>query len=173
MKWLPFLILAAAATILQTTVARTIAIHAVSPDLMFLLAVHYALLGPWPEAAIAAWVLGLLFDTQTSSPWPLGLYAFCYGGAAWAMIRVRQVVFRDHPAAQIVITLVFTFLVQLAAWVFVWWRSQKGVAWSEIGWQALFTAVYTAALAPYVHWGLGRLNRWTGLRPGQRGSAYR
>ena len=55
MKWLPFGILACITIICQTTFVPSMAIHHIWPDWMFVLDVHYALWGPWPEAAIAAW----------------------------------------------------------------------------------------------------------------------
>ena len=56
MKWISFAILAVLTSVLQTTlVAHTLAIGEIRPDWMFILAVHYALHGKWPDVAIAAW----------------------------------------------------------------------------------------------------------------------
>lgn len=166
MKWGPFVILTLIALVLQTTVVREAAIHGIFPDLLFVLAVHYALWGPWPDAAIGAWILGLVFGTQTLDP--LGLHALLYGAAAWCIIRVRQVVFREYAITQFLVTLVFALAIQLVVIVYRWRTNSDQMSWSDIWWPELFTALYTAALAPYLHWGLSRLSRWTGLRPAQK-----
>ena len=169
MKWPPFLILAVIALVCQTTVAPALAIHAIWPDWMFILAVYYALWAPWPEAAIAAWCLGLLFGTQTLDP--LGLHAFCYGAAAWGIVRVRQVVFREHAITQFAVTLLFAMGVQLAVATFRWWRNAHEPSWIEGLTPAFFTALYTAAVAPFLHWALLHTG-WTGLRTGKK-AGYR
>lgn len=160
MKWISFAILAGVAIVLQTAVTPFIEIQSIRPDLMFILAVHYALWGPWPEAAIAGWLLGLLADMQSLDR--IGIHAFCFGLAAWAILRIRQVVFRDHAATQIVITLIFTVLVQLIVELYRRWGT-TGPSTSLV-WPALLTGAYTAACTPYLHWALIRMSRWTGLR---------
>ncbi len=160
LRWLSFSILAAVTLVLQTAAIPRLEIQSVRPDLMFILAVHYALWGPWPDAAIAAWVLGLLTGLESLDQ--IGAHAFCFGLAAWAIIKVRQVVFRDHAVTQFLITFVFTVLVEVAVNLYRRW----GVPSVDGGvlWPAVLTAAYTAACAPYLHWLLIRLSRWTGLR---------
>ena len=130
MRWLPFFILAIATLACQCTVVQMMSVRHVWPDWLFVLAVHYALWGPWPDAAIAAWLLGLLMDVQSGGR--IGLHAFCFGAAAWVIVRVRQVVFRDHPVTQALITLALAFAVRLVVGVYdayraggevdsVWW----------------------------------------------------
>jgi rod shape-determining protein MreD len=171
MKWLSFAILAVLTVVLQTTVVQKMAIQSIWPDWMFVLAAYYALWGPWPEAAIAAWILGLLVDLQSLDR--IGLHAFTYGAAAWGIMRLRQVVFRDHPLTQITLTLAFTLGVQLVVGLYRQWGPGMEVSTTAWWWPALFTAVYTAACAPYLHWLLIRLNRWTGLRASRRRLAPR
>jgi rod shape-determining protein MreD len=160
MKWLPFTVLAVVALVCQTTIVQSMAIHSIWPDWMFVLAVHYALWGPWPDAAIAGWVLGLMVGVSSGDR--IGLHAFAFGAAAWAIIHIRHVLFRDHAITQLVVTLVFAFAVQLLVGGYRWWGAGSGA--TSIWWPAFFTAVYTAAWAPYLHWPLLRLARWTGLR---------
>lgn len=166
MKWVPFTILAIIAIVLQTSVVRYVEIQSIRPDLVLVLAVHYALWGPWPEAAIAGWLMGLLVDLQSSEPDRIGLHAFCFGGAAWLILRVRQVVFREHAVTQFLVTLASCLLIQVVVGLYHrWGRTVLGGGfWSPV----LLTALYTALLAPYVHWLLIRLGRWTGLRPTHR-----
>lgn len=170
MRWTVFAILAAITIVCQTTLVQmlftfNLTVGDIDPDWMFVLAVYYALWGPWPDAAIAAWILGLVMDL--SSLGRTGLLAFCYGAAAWAIIRARHVVFREHPLTQFLITLLFGLGVQLAVVLYDRWMVENGAvpgAWRA----ALLKAVYTAAFAPLLHWVLLRLSFLTGLRPARR-----
>ena len=171
MRWVPFAILSILTIVLQTTLVQKMAIQSIWPDWMFVLAVHYALWGPWPEAVIAAWILGLLVDLQSVDR--IGLHAFAYGAAAWAIMRLRLVVFRDHPLTQITLTLTFALGIQLTVGLYRRWGLGTEPSVTSLWWPALFTAVYTAACAPYLHWLLIRLDRWTGLRSSRRHLAPR
>jgi len=162
MKWAPFIILAVITIVCQTTVVPAfMTIHHIWPDLMFILVVHYALWGPWPDVAIAAWILGLTVDLYSLDR--IGLHAFCFGAAAWAILRVRQVLFRDHPMTHVAVTLVFAFGVRWMVGFYDWWCDSGGVSLGSVIWPAFFTALYTAACAPYLLLPLNRLGRWTGL----------
>lgn len=161
MKWFPFAILTVVAIVLQTSATTMIQIQSIRPDLMFLLAVFYAMWGPWPDAAIAAWVLGLVVDLESLDR--IGLHALCFGLAAFAIIKIRQVVFRDHAITQLLVTLVFTVLIHIVFGLYNRWGASSQE--ESIVWPALMTGIYTAALAPYLHWLLMRMGRWTGLRP--------
>lgn len=167
MKWRPFIILAVLTLICQTTIVPVMAIYSVWPNWMFILAVHYALWGPWPDAAIGAWVLGFGVDLQTvGAAGHIGLYAFLFGGTAWAIIRIRKIFFRDHALTQVLVTGVFALVVELAVEIYRQWGSEASKASFFL--PALFTALYTAAWAPYLHWLLARLRRWTGLNPASK-----
>ena len=160
MRWFSFAILAVIALVLQTTVVPRMEIQLIRPDLVFILAVHYALWGPWPDAAIAAWILGFIASLQSADP--VGIQAFAFGLAAWCILRIRQVLFRDHAMTQLLLTLCFMFAIQLIIGLYRRWA----MAPAEGGfvWPALMTAVYTGACAPYLHWVLIRLSWLTGLR---------
>jgi len=162
MKWLPFGILACITIICQTTFVRGMAINRICADWMFILAVHYALWGPRSDAAIAAWLLGLMVDLSSLDR--VGLHAFCFGAAALAIIYVRQAVFRDHPLTHVAVTLVFAFAVRLMVAFYDWWSGPVPGSMGGVFWPAFFTALYTAAWAPYLHWPLIRMGRWTGLK---------
>lgn len=174
MKWVPFAILAVVTIVLQTTIVNhTLVLGEVCPDWMFILAVHYALHGPWPNAAIAAWILGLLVDLQTTDPTgtgTIGLFAFSYGLAACVIVRVRRALFRDHFVTHIAVTFVMTFCVQFLVQLYFVWRppTQAAAQLSSAFVLALLTAAYTAFCAPYLHWGLLKLRRWMGLVPKEK-----
>ncbi len=170
MKWTVFAILAVVFLVLQTTLGSAIAIQSIRPNWVFVLVVFYALWGPWPDAAIAAWLLGLGVDllSTASGGGRIGLYAFCFGAAAWAMMQIRAAFFREHAVTQFVMTAVFAMLVEFLVEVFRWWTLRGAPMDRHIGGVAFFTALYTAAWAPYLHWMLLRLHRWTGLKPAHR-----
>ncbi len=169
MKWVPFIILGVITLVCQTTISGIIAIHSIWPNWLFVLAVHYALWGPWPEAAIGAWLLGLAVDLQTLAGFgSMGVYAFLFGGAAWAIIRIRSALVREHALTQFLVTLVFAWAIELLSELHRQWRTPAEMLSVAVWWPAFFTALYTAACAPYLHWLLIRLGRWTGLRPARR-----
>jgi len=171
MKWLPFAVLAVAAVVCQTTIVpQTMAVRSVWPEIPFILAVHYALWGPWPEAAIAAWLLGFSVDL-CSADGPAPVHAFAYGAAAWAIIRLRKVLFRDHPGTHVVITLVFALGVQLLVGIYRAWRFEGGGETGLWG-MSLGVAFYTAICAPFLQWGLLGIRRWTGLGPTRRSATF-
>lgn len=163
MKWRVFIILAIVTLVLQTTIVAKLAIYSARPNWMFILAVHYALWGPWPDAAIGAWLLGLMVDLQSigGQTGHVGLYAFLFGGSAWAILHVRQVFFRDHALTQLLMTGIFALLVELIVEIYRQWGT--GASAATVVMPAVFTALYTAACAPYIHWLLNRLKRLTGL----------
>ena len=108
-------------------------------------------------------------DLQTlASSGRIGLYAFLFGAVAWAIVRIRQVFFRDHAITQTVVTLVFALGVELSVELYrEWWLSagsMGGGAW----WMATLTALYTALWARVLHWPLMHVVRWTGLNPPRR-----
>jgi rod shape-determining protein MreD len=174
MRWLPFALLATVVIVCQTTlVPRLMTIYSIWPEWVIILAVHYALWGPWPDAAIAAWILGLLVDLQSAAPDPIGLHAFCYGLAAWAVIRIRQVLFRDHPVTHALVTLAFAFAVHTLTGLYYWWKLSGALDTEGLWRPALLFAGYTAVWAPCLHWVLLKLQRWTGLGPSRRRLTYR
>jgi rod shape-determining protein MreD len=164
MRWLTFSILAGLCLVLQTSLVPKLAIWGVRPDWMFVLAVFYALLGGFPDACIAAWILGLLTDLASAND-HVGLYAFCYGGTAWLIYHVRELVFREHWLAHAATTLLAGLLMQFVVAVYRAFRAPVGAGAEHGVWTfALLTCVYTAFWAPYFHWGLTRLRRATGFR---------
>lgn len=172
MRWISFAILAALCIVCQTTLVPHMRFRGIGPDWMLVLAVFYAMWGPWPDAAIATWILGLIVDlTSAGTGGRIGLYAFCFGAAGWGIIRLRQVIFRTHPVAQAGVTFLFALAVELVAVLYRWWSTPASSL--SPGWgMALTSALYTAAWAPPLHWVLLRLGRLTGLRHEGKPWAY-
>ncbi len=162
MRWVSFIILACIGIVLQTTVVHRLAISQVAPDLMFIIAVHYALHAVSPDAMIAAWILG--FMTDLYGPGRLGVYGFAFGLMALLVVQLRDSMFRDHPLTSLFVTLICTWVVHMVAGIhFLLARpeAQRGIL--DVLLHSTYTAMYTAALAPYLHWFLGRLRSPLGL----------
>jgi rod shape-determining protein MreD len=162
MHWIRFAIVAVIAIVFQTALAPHLALSGIRPDWVFVLAVFYALLGPWPDACIAAWILGLLMDLGSVND-HVGLCALAYGAVAWLIVQTRDLVFPDHWLSHTVMTLIGALLVQFTLAAYLGWTAPAGAPglWGKAAW----TALYTAFWAPYFHWLLTRIGPVIGLRP--------
>jgi rod shape-determining protein MreD len=172
MRWVRFIITLLLAVVLQSTVVSWIRIHRVGPDLVFLIAIYYLLKAPPAEALLAAWAAGLALDLFGEAR--LGTFALSFGLVGLAVVRLRELVFRDHPLAQLFLVLIACQAVQVLArslTVLVEPTVRWGIADVFLG--AFYTALYTAVLAPYMLWLLGRLQNVLGLRPPDRLRARR
>ncbi|MBN1345248.1 MAG: rod shape-determining protein MreD [Phycisphaerae bacterium] len=168
MRWLPFIILACIGIVLQTTVIYRVELSHGSPDLMFIIAVHYALHAVSPDAMIAAWVLGFLTDLY--GPGRLGVFAFGFGLMAIVIVQLRDSMFRDHPLTWMFVTFIGAWLVHFMAGVHFIWVAypHSGRTIIDVVLCATFTAIYTVVPAPYIHWLFGRFRGLLGLLPAHR-----
>ncbi len=172
MRWPSFLVVAVLGIALQTVVAPCLEINHIRPDWMFVVAVHYALQAPWADGLIAAWLLGLLVDLSTQER--LGLFAFSYGLAALGIVQIRDLVFRDHPFTHVAVTLLFGGVVQTVVGIYRLVVHGSPTSYgASIAWDGVFTALYTAAWAPYMHWSLLKCRKFLGLLPPYRLGRYR
>jgi rod shape-determining protein MreD len=167
MRWLPFMILACIGVVLQTTVVHRLQINHVSLDLIFILAAYYALNAPTADAKIAAWLLG--FSADLVDPGPLGVMAFCFGLTALLVVQFRDTMFRSHPLTSAFVTLFCTWMIHmLAGAFFILTHPEVHRSVVEVVLQATYTAIYTALLAPSIHWMLDRMRGTLGLTPSPR-----
>jgi rod shape-determining protein MreD len=167
MRWIGFILLIALAAVIQTTVVSWIRIHRIGPDLLFLVAVYYLLQAPPAEALLAAWAAGLTLDLFSDVR--VGTFALSFGLVGLAVIRIREMLFKDHPLTQLVVALVGCGLSQILARAITALLEpslQWGLADVLLG--ALYTALYTAILAPYGLWLLDRFRGPLGLKPADR-----
>jgi rod shape-determining protein MreD len=167
MRWISFVILACIGIVLQTTVAHRLQINNVSPDLMLIITVHYSLHAIAPDAMIAAWLLGFLTDLCGSGR--LGVFAFGFGVMAALVVQLRDTMFRDHPLTSLFVTLTCAWAVHLIAgihFLLTHPEAHRGIV--DVLLYATFTAMYAAALAPHLHWVLGRIRGPLGLPPPHR-----
>jgi rod shape-determining protein MreD len=167
MRWIGFIILIVLAAVIQSTVLSWIRIHRIGPDLLFLVAVYYLLQASPAEALLAAWAAGLTLDLFSDVR--VGTFALSFGLVGLAVIRMREMLFKDHPLTQLVVVLIGCELSQVLA------RAINALLEPSLQWGladvllgALYTALYTAILAPYVLWLLDRFRGPLGLKPADR-----
>ncbi len=170
MRWISFAVLACVFLILQTSLAGWVEVLGVRPDWVLILVLYYALHARGSDAMLAGWILGMLVDLCGSER--MGLFALTYGLCAASVVRVRGLLFRDHPLSDFLVTCVFALIAQLLHVVYRLGYVPGTSAPAAIG-EAVLTALYTAAWAPYVQWCLRRADRLLGTRANARSSPAR
>lgn len=166
MRWIAFAILLYVVAVLQSTVAPYIAVHTIRPDLMVIVAVHYALLARTDDALLACWCIGMATDLTGISyahHSNVGVNAISLSLIAICIVNLRELVFRESVVTQLILTfLTKLFLALLVGLHMLYVLGQWG-RFGEILTSAVWAAVYTAILSPYVHWCLRRLRGALGI----------
>lgn len=166
MRWIAFAILLYLTTILQTSLAPFVDIQTIQPDFMLILAVHYALMaGRW-DGPLACWFIGLTVDLTGLSyaeHSTLGVNAFAYGLIGLLIVRIREFTFRESPMTPLFIAFVAKSGLALFVGLHMLYALGAWPRWKEVIWIGLWSASYSAVLAPYVHWLLGRLRKPLGF----------
>lgn len=132
----------------EVTVLATQTLWGARLELLLLLACFAALYSrDRTQAVWACWTLGFLKDL--ASPTPLGLFALLFLAAGWAIARMRQVLFREHPLTQAGVAFACAAAVvlvdALAAAV-----SAGRLPWDFVLARAFSAALFAAAAAPVV-----------------------
>lgn len=169
MHWVSFFILLYLAAVVQSTVAPAAAIHHARPDFMVILAVFYALMAPGQDAVLACWIVGLMMDLMSlgyEGRANVGLHAASLGAAGWLIVRVRSLTLRESVGTQLFFTFSATAAVSMLAGAYMMYAARAWNLWAQVVGQSLFTAAYTAMLAPYLHWMLRRLRGPLGMPSG-------
>jgi rod shape-determining protein MreD len=163
---MPFAILLYLTTVLQVTLAPFFAVHGIRFDLMVILAVHYALAARSGDAQIACWSIGLAVDLCSlgyQHHANVGINAIAFGLLGWLIVTGRELTFRDSVVTQ----LMFTFMGRLMVSIVVGMHMMYVLgAWNRFGEVlliGLYSAVYTALIAPYGHWFLKRMRGLLGI----------
>ncbi|MFQ5430032.1 MAG: rod shape-determining protein MreD [Phycisphaerae bacterium] len=166
MRWIAFAILLYLITVLQTSAVPFLAVHTVRPDLMVILAVHYALLAPAADAMLACWCIGLVIDlagmsyAQHSN---VGVNALALGLLGLFIVKVRELTFRESPVTQLAFALIVKLALALLVGLHMLYVLDAWDRFGEVLTTAIWSAVYTAVLAPYAHWVLRRFRRVLGV----------
>lgn len=171
MHWVAFVILLYVVAALQSAAVPFVAVNTVRPDLMVLVAVHYALAAKQYDALLACWFTGLAVDLSGISyqnAGNVGIHALAMALIAWPIVKMRSFILRDSILTQ----LLFTFAAKLGLDLLVGLHMMYAIGdWSrlkEVTTAGLYAAIYTAVLAPYGHWFLKRLRGVLGI-----GAAHR
>lgn len=166
MRWLPYFILAYLALAIQVGIGPFITWRGAAPNLVLLAGVFIAMNAPKEPALLGCFCMGLLQDLLTGHQ--LGAHAFAYGLVALFVVNAQQAVYRNHPLSHLSLALVAglitAFVVLISGWI-----HPPGPAMRDgdvvipavrvsVGTE-LMRALYTALIAPFVLWGLGRVRR--------------
>jgi rod shape-determining protein MreD len=166
MRWISFVILLLFVTVLQASVAPFVAVHTIRPDLMIILAVHYALAARGSDAVLAAYFIGLAIDLTSlgfAGDANVGLHALAFGLIATAIVKLRDLTFRESVVTQFLFTFAAKLLLSLMIGVYLLYVLKLEFGWREIITVGAYTAAYTAVLAPYGYWFLRGLRRPLGI----------
>ena len=135
------------------------------PVLLLVPALLAGFVAPAGTAALLGWGLGFALDLFSLEP--LGFHAFLFAAAAWAVARVKDAVFADHPATRAVIGAIAAFLVLLVMLLRVA-AAESPFAWPARLPPAFLSALLTGAAVPLLGLVDRRLNLFGGFRERRR-----
>ena len=144
-----YILLSILFVLLQTTIARYLAIENIAPDLLLIWVVYLALREGQSTATTAGFFLGLLFDLISGKDGMLGLAALCKTVAGFA----AGYFYNENKIAQILGGYQFILVVTVASIVHNVLYFVIFLQGTEVGWldavvlYGFPTTVYTAALA--------------------------
>ena len=167
MRWLTFFILAYVATVLQSTLLGLMTgatVGGATVNLLFILALYYALSARKSDAPWACMALGLMADLASS--YPFGVYAAAFAVAGWGVTRIRSHLVGEHPISVLFMSFILTFLLEVIVGAVAF---KSTTPWGYLLSTALLTAVFTAIAAVPVHWLLrrNRSRRMLGMPAGR------
>ena len=164
MRWLNFIILLFVTLILQAGPGRLFGLgpQRIMPDLLLILAVILAFRAGIPQILIACWILGLAKDL--TSPAPFGCYAFTFGLVAWLIFHLREWLYGQHPLTLILLTFFAVHLVEHVTLMISLLKNElPSGQYDAFSLTVFFSALFSAALAPYFQWLLLKLHRLLGI----------
>lgn len=164
MRWFSFVILVLMALLVQMTVCRPLGLgpQRVMPDLLGLLVIVIAFRGPGAQAMVGCWLLGLAKDLSSDAV--LGSYAFCFGLLAMFIVWLREMIYGENALVLMLLTFAGCLLVEHMVWTIAVVKGDiGGDSYSGTLVAVMFSALLTAALAPYANWLIVKLHRQLGL----------
>jgi rod shape-determining protein MreD len=166
MHWIALVILIYVSTALQSAAVPFIAVNTIRPDLMVIVAVHYALAARTYEALLACWLIGLAIDLSGISyhgHGNVGLHALALGLIALPIVKMRSFIFRDSVLTQLFFTFAAKFVLDLLVGLHMMHAIGDWSRMREVVVRGMYAAIYTAVLAPYGNWFLKRLHGVLGI----------
>jgi rod shape-determining protein MreD len=176
MRWISYFILAYVVLGLQTGITAAMEWHASGPNLVLLAVVFIAMNAPRDVALLGSFILGGMQDLCTQGT--MGLYAFSYGLVAMFVVTAQQAVYREHPLTHFSLTLVGGLMTAAVIYIHDWIRPEQITRVIGAANQLpvmrypllprIYTALYTAILAPFVLFGLQKIKRVFQFQPSRR-----
>lgn len=166
MRWIAFAILTYVVTVLQVAVVPFVAVHTIRPNLLVILAVHYALAARTHDALLACWIIGLVVDLTSLSYAEhanVGLHALSLGLIALVIVSLRDLTFRDSVVTQLFFTFAAKLALSVLAGAYMLYVVHAPDRFGEVVVTGAYATVYTAVLAPYGHWLLRKLRSLLGI----------
>ena len=167
MRWPIYFILAYFAVALQIGIGSHFTVWGARPNLVMIAVVFIAMHAPRDAALLGCFALGIMQDLTTADPSRLGLYGLAYGLFALMIGGYGTPAVRGNPIMHFVLTLmcgiVTAFVVLLHGWLH---RFTHGIP-MPIG-TMLWSAAYSALLAPFILVPLNRLRRLFAFEPPRR-----
>ena len=160
MRWITYIILLFIAAALQSAQLGGFP-HAKGdawPQIQYLLilAIFYALYASENAGPLCGFACGVIFDLVSGEY--VGLNAIPMALIAWAIVRIRLSVFREHAVSQVVIALLAVLLFALLSLITHTLTGSPMIGlspWTFFGKYA-GNAVYSAVVAPVLYWILFR-----------------
>lgn len=168
MRWISFAIVLYVVTVLQTAAAPYLALHTVWPNFLVILAVYYALEAKPDDAMRACWIIGLVIDLAGLSYANhnysnVGLCALTLGLVGAAIVKVRDLTFRESAWSQLVFCFIAQAILSCAVGLHMSYALGSWGRFTDVLSHGLYGAAYTAAVAPYGHWLLRRFRGALGV----------
>lgn len=153
MQWLIVLLISIITARLELILVPVISIGDVMPDIMLLYVIYFALFCPHDDIPIYCWLMGLIRDLMFEQR--LGAFAIAYLVTALVIRYVRGLVFRRSVFSQAIITFIFAIGVY---WFMSFFRSiTSGGSVLFYGEKSIYIAFYSAILAPFFYYLLGKV----------------
>jgi rod shape-determining protein MreD len=163
MSWPIYFILAYLAVGFQIGLAPHLRLGGAQPNFVLMCAVFIAINAPREPALLGCFALGLLQDLVTADT--LGLWALSYGLFALAAAGTGQSVYRGHPLTHAALTLLGGLTAALVLLLHSWLPFTRAPR-LPVG-TMLWSALYSALVAPIVLGVLHRIRRRFAFQPGR------
>ena len=162
MRWLTLVILGSLIVVVQTSVVPRFEVWGARPDLLLVLVVFVAMHARKPDAAVGAWVLGMIADLMSiERP---GFLALSYMLVSILVASSRNYFFRYRSLTQLLVTFAACFVVQTVWLVYRRLLYPTGTSWwADFGVFVVLSAIYTGLFAPLSHQALLLMSKALGI----------
>lgn len=150
MRWVTFMLCAACALTLQSTLAPRLEILGCRPDWLLIIVVFFALHARRSDAAVGAWIIGACADLMTIER--AGLIALTYLLTAVVVGSIREYFFRYRGLTQAMLTGAASLFIQTIWLIYrhILYDSAEPILIDFIS-AVVLASMYTAAWAPLFH----------------------